>query len=246
MAALTPSVPGTFEEALAWAKARNVVLPEEFYGALQDTAKGRAFTVSGLQGLDQIQRTLDSLTGALESGETFDSWKKRIGPDLALPDPNMETVFRNFMQNAYNSGRWEQFDSNKENRPYLMFSAINDSRTTDICRHRNGMIRPVDDPFWSRSSPPCHHRCRSVLLSLSESQARARSPGNAGLNKPTPSDKPADGWGYKPTGDDVAAGLVTALADKAQNLPSSWLAALLQFFVGGWGAIASWIKRMFT
>ena len=247
MAALTPPLPGTFDEAVAWAKARNVVLPDEFYHGLQANARGRAFTVSGLAGLEQIQRTLESLSGAMEAGETFDTWKKRIGPELGLSDPHMETVFRNFMQTAYNAGRWEQYERSRKNRPYLMFSAINDSRSTPICRHLNGIIRPVDDPFWSKNhSPPLHHRCRSSLISITESQARARSPASTGLNQPTPTDVPPTGWGYKPTGDNVAAGLAHALADHAASLPASWLSALLGFFSGGWGALANWIKRIFA
>lgn len=245
MADLTISVPGTFDEAVKWAEARGVVLSEEFYNVLKEGARGRSFTVTGLAGLDQIQKTLDSLNESLKTGETFADWKKRFGPELDLPDARLETIFRNHMQNAYNAGRWRQFEDNKNNRPYLMFSAINDSRTTTICRSRNGIIRPVDDPFWNRNSPILHHRCRSTLISLTESQAIKRSPGTEGINKPKPSESVPDGWGYKPIGDDAATGLVKALADKTKGLPMNWLASLLKFFSGGWSALISLIRKLF-
>lgn len=240
------AVPGTFAEAVEWAKARGVVLPDEFYGQVSDEAKGKAFTASGLSALTQIQSTMDSLTAALESGETFADWQARASGELAgLPDGRLETIFRNFTQQAYNAGRWKQFENNKANRPYLMFSAIDDARTTAICRQRNGTIKPIGDPFWTRNSPQLHHRCRSMLISLSEAQAKARSKGGSGLNKPPPADPVVGGWGYKPSGDDMAAGLVAAIADAAKDAPPGWLSTLLGFFAGGWEAITRWISRMF-
>lgn len=238
-------IPGTFAEAVEWAKSRGVVLPAEFYGVIADEAKGKAFTVSGLAGLTQIQTAMDSLTVALETGETFEAWQKRIAPELDLTVPHLETVFRNFMQQAYNAGRWKQFEKNAANRPYLLFSAINDARTTAICRQRNGIIRRVDDSFWRRNSPQCHHNCRSVLIPLSESQARARSKDGDGLGQPNPTDPVTGGWGYKPMGEDLAAGLVTAIADASAKAPSSWLGTLLGFFAGGWASIVSWISKVF-
>lgn len=245
MSAPELAIPGTFAEAVEWAKARGVVLPAEFYGAIADEAKGKAFTVSGLAGLAQIQTAMDSLTTALEMGETFDSWQSRMADTLELSMPHMETVFRNFVQQAYNAGRWKQFEKNAGNRPYLMFSAINDSRTTEVCRQRNGIIRRVDDPFWRRNSPQCHHNCRSTLIALTESQAKARSKGDKGLNQDNPIDPVIGGWGYKPSGEDIAAGLVTAIADAAAKAPASWLGTLLGFFAGGWASIVGWISKIF-
>lgn len=244
MATLDLFAPVDFAEAIAWAKARGVVLPDTFYGALQENAKGGAFTVSGLAGLAQIQITLDSLTAALEAGDTFADWQATAEGLGGLPDGRTETIFRNFMQQAYNAGRWAQFDRNKDARPYLMYSAIMDARTTTICRNLNGVIRAVDDPFWRTHSPQNHHQCRSQLISLSESQARARSKNNTGLNKPDPTDIPEPGWGYKQTGDDVAAGLAEAIAQSANNAPSGWLQSIIGFFASGWGALISWLGRL--
>jgi SPP1 gp7 family putative phage head morphogenesis protein len=152
----------SFAEALAYAKARQVVLPQDFYDPANIDQHGQLMTVSHLAGLSQIQAVTDDLMKALENGETFDQWQQRVlsVEDVpGLPPGRTETIFRNFMQTAYNGGRWAQFERNKATSPYLMYSAINDARTTDICRNRNGIIRPVDDAFWSTNSPPAHHNC---------------------------------------------------------------------------------------
>ncbi len=244
--ALNLPLPGTFDEAIAWAKARGVVLPDDFYTTVAADARGRAFTVSYLTSLAQIQGTLDSLTESLAQGETFEQWKERAGETVGtLTDAHMETVFRNFHQNAYNAGRWKQFEANKDAFPYLMFSAINDARTTDICRHRNGIIRRIDDPFWQRNSPQMHHRCRSSLISMTESQAARRSRGHNGVNKPTPTDDPETGWGYKPTAEDAARGLAEAVKSAAGAAPPSWFETIMGLFASGWSFLSRLLASIF-
>ena len=238
-------LPVDFQEAIAWAKSRGITLPEDFYKQLQENSKNGAFTVSGLAGLSQIQSTLDSLNVALKNGETFADWQKKAGDIIGgLSDSHAETIFRNFIQQAYNTGRWTQFEKNKDNRPYLMFSAVNDNRTTDICRHRNGIIRPVDDKWWATNSPQLHHKCRSTLISLTASQATARSGSDTGLNQSNPTDSPSQGWGHKPTGDDVAAGLAAAIANSAQKAPAGWLESIIGFFSFGWNALMDWLSKL--
>jgi len=239
----------SFAEALDYAKARKVVLPQDFYDPANIDQHGQLMTVSHLAGLSQIQAVTDDLQKALENGETFDQWQQRVlsVEDVpGLPPGRTETIFRNFMQTAYNGGRWAQFERNKATSPYLMYSAINDARTTDICRSRNGIIRPVDDPFWATSSPPGHHRCRSTLISLTNSQAQARSPGGKGLNQPAPKEPMAEGWGYKPvaTADGQGDALANVLADHLKDYPRSLWSRITDLFIGAWGLLGKLLKAI--
>jgi SPP1 gp7 family putative phage head morphogenesis protein len=96
--------------------------------------------------VDQIQGVLDSLTDSLTRGLSFQSWKAEAekAPEmLALPKGRAEVIFRNAMQQAYNAERWEQQLRNKDARPYLLFSAVNDRRTTVICRSLNADVRTL-------------------------------------------------------------------------------------------------------
>lgn len=187
------------EAAIAWAEARGIVLPQEFYAFLDELA-GQAFTVSYLTTLDEIQAVLDSLVEALDEGLSFVDWKKQAAEKVVWLTPaHQEVIFRNAMQQAYSAGRWLQFEQTKTQRPYLLFDGVNDSRQTPICRHLDGMIRPVDDPIWASRSPQLHHNCRSVLISLTAIQAERRSalPG-MGTQMPVPADMPSQGWGKRP------------------------------------------------
>lgn len=239
------SIP-SFAEALEYARKRKIVLPPEFYDPKNKDRRGQLMTISYLATLSQIEAVTDDLKKALAIGETMEQWKQRIQreglPGLA-PD-HAETVFRNFMQTAYNGGRWEQFERNKKAVPYLMFSAINDDRTTDICRKRNGIIRPVDDPFWARNAPQMHHRCRSTLISLTKSQAESRSQGKNGLNKSAPDDKPADGWGNKPTLERQEESLAEVVADRLKEYTKKTQDKLTDIFSTGWQGLGGKLKKL--
>lgn len=239
----------SFTEALAYAQARKVVLPAEFYDPANVNHHGELMTVSHLAGLSQIQSVTDELMKALEKGQTFEDWQQQaLGVDGvgALPPGRTETIFRNYMQTAYNGGRWAKFEANKATTPYLMYSAINDERTTMICRHRNGIIRAVDDDFWTLNSPPAHHRCRSTLIALTKSQAQTRSPGETGLNQPPPTDPVQTGWGYKPTPSAVGTGdaLAHILADKLKDFPKSWWSRITDLFIGAWSLLGGLLKNI--
>jgi SPP1 gp7 family putative phage head morphogenesis protein len=177
-------------------RRRNVTLPEVFY-ALEDEKRSQAFTVSGLAKLDQIQRVADELARHVADGGTlrdFQKWAE--SQDWGLPRHRLETIFRNAVQTAYNAGHWRSFEEMKATRPYLMYDAINDSRTRPSHLALDGTIRPVDDQFWETHSPPLGHRCRCTLKSLSADQARERG----GVTQNPPAEGVADdGWGAKPT-----------------------------------------------
>src|SRR5574343_2099172 len=87
-----------FDEAIAAAEARGSVLPEVFYKVLPPQMRSRAFTVSGLAALDQIEAVMDSLTTATENGETFTMWQRRVSAAApvvgVLPPGRLGTIGR--------------------------------------------------------------------------------------------------------------------------------------------------------
>ena len=188
-----------WQAAIDQAQSRGVLLPEAYY-ALPDALKGQAQTISSMTILDQIQRVQDAMTARLTDGGTFAQFKKEADSfNYGLNKNQLDLVFRNAVQNAYQAGHWRNFEANKASRGYLMYSSINDGRTSPAHRALSGIIRPVDDAFWATHSPPCGHRCRCTLISLTEAQARDRSPNGAGLNKPIEGLAADKGWGYRPT-----------------------------------------------
>lgn len=208
-----------FSEAIKAAVKRKIMLPDEYYGSLQGQARQLAFTVAGLTSLDQVQQVKDSLDEAIKNGQSFNSWKKDMQESglLNLPKHRLDNIYRTNMQGQYMAGKWEQFDRNKAHRPYLMYDAVNDSRVRPSHLALDGIIRPVDDPFFASHSPPNGYSCRCSLKSLTEVQAQNRSGPEKGLNqypiKPdgTPAN-PDKGWSYSPR--DRLAGVKAAIKNK--------------------------------
>lgn len=69
----------------------------------------------------------------------------------------------------------------------LIFTAVLDNATTAICRARNGVVLPSDDPYWARSWPPLHMNCRSLVIPTIRKVTFTENPPE--------SPPPTPGWG---------------------------------------------------
>jgi len=185
-----------FEEAIAWARERKAVLPEEFYGARLQTVRARSFAIAGLAALDQVQQVADSLGEATAAGTTLAEWQRNLPASVfELGRARRELIFRNAVQTHYGIGRTIQQRENAAARGYLMWDAINDGRTRPTHAAMDGHVAPIDDPVWKVwHTPPCGYNCRCTRIALTEAQARAR-----GLGKPAPAVEPDAGWEGEPT-----------------------------------------------
>lgn len=175
-----------FDEAIAFFRKR-VSMTKEQVLALEAALREQAFWIGGGFQLDQIQRVFDRITTAIETGESFASWRDEVIESFESP-AHAEVVFRNATQKAYNAGRVQQMREPDvvAVRPYLMYDAILDSRTTDICSDLDKTILPVDDPFWNDHTPPLHHNCRASLRSLRRADAERRGVGQRSDRQPQP------------------------------------------------------------
>lgn len=78
------------------------------------------------------------------------------------------------MSVLYSAGRWAEQMENVDDRPYWMYTGINDSHTrkSDLALH--GLVLRYDDPFWQAFYPPNGWRCRCGVIALSAADVRAR------------------------------------------------------------------------
>lgn len=229
---LTLSWDITFDEAIAAAVAREVVLPEIYYGELQGIARQLAFSIAGVASLDQLQAVKDSLDAAMKKGLSFNQWRKQAAVlELGLPKHRLDNIFRTNLQGNYQSGKWESFLRNELALPYLNYSAINDSRVRPSHWALNGVIRPVGDPFWASHAPPNGYRCRCTLIPLSKSEALAQSGPNEGLYKVPWMDngriaEPDPGWNYSPR--ERLQGVESAIKSKSGKVSGVMLNILIE------------------
>ena len=48
----------------------------------------------------------------------------------------------------------------------MLYSAVLDNRTTEVCRDLDGLVIPLDHPMLDRLAPPNHFSCRSLLVNV--------------------------------------------------------------------------------
>ena len=84
----------------------------------------------------------------------------------------LRTEYSTTIGQAQMCERWEQIEEQKETLPFLRYSAVIDSQTSEICEPLDGITLPVSDPFWDTNSPLNHFNCRCTLEQVDEFDAK--------------------------------------------------------------------------
>jgi SPP1 gp7 family putative phage head morphogenesis protein len=195
--------PDRFDEAVEWFEARFPVT-EELLEELGTFAGPRAWTIANVAQLDIVLFVWEAIRDAIADGTTLEDFKATVREKLTEAwgtekSGRIETIFRTNVQSSYNRGRFKQMRDPDvvAIRPFWMFDAILDSRTTKVCNDAHKTVLPQDDAFWDTHVPPLHFNCRSSIRSLTKAQAERR-----GITKNPPDDEASEGFGAAPTDED--------------------------------------------
>lgn len=127
--------------------------------------------------LEATTRLFDNMKKSLEEGTTFKEWLKdceetinKLG--LGKQGYYLENVYRTNMMTEYSIGNYKQQMECTEDYPYWEYCAIEDNRTSTICKNLDGVAKRFDDPFWSVYYPPNHFQCRSSVISRSKEELK--------------------------------------------------------------------------
>lgn len=185
--------PVPFAEAVQFLRGK-VPLTKTEWNKLEQKLRFRAFTVAQLAELDYINSARELLAAAVENGETYANFFEHVKDltdknALALKAGYWENVYRTNTASAYSAGKLMQYEHTKP-AAYELF-VINDSRTTDICRHLllesgYGMTLPATHEFWQKYGfPPYHYQCRTSFRGVDEVSIGApAAAGGVDVNEP--------------------------------------------------------------
>lgn len=67
--------------------------------------------------------------------------------------------------------RWVEIEATRSTHPYLEYVTARDSHVREEHRPLDGIVLPVDDPFWDAYYPPNGWRCRCTTRRLTARQA---------------------------------------------------------------------------
>ncbi len=191
--------------------------------ALEGGARSRAFYVTGLSRMDQVNAVHTALQQALEEGKTLAQFREGLGDLISKQgweSYRVENIFRTNMQTAYAAGRYAQMQTVKKSRPYWQYLAVGDKRTRPSHRILHEQVYPADHAFWDENYPPNGFRCRCTVRTLSERQVKA-------LSLEVQTEIPGDSmWTDPKTGMEIHVAHPGADAGFRNNPGKDWLAGL--------------------
>lgn len=86
------------------------------------------------------------------------------GWDIQLDAPRIENIVRTNTAQAWNQAKLDRYQTIQEDIQAYEFSAIMDSRTSDICIALDGKI--IRKSEVDKYNPPLHYQCRSTLIPI--------------------------------------------------------------------------------
>ena len=70
--------------------------------------------------------------------------------------------------------KWQRIQRDKDLFPNLKYRTVGDERVREEHAALNGIIRPVDDPFWGSHYPPNGWRCRCDVVQTAEGATKEK------------------------------------------------------------------------
>ena len=80
----------------------------------------------------------------------------------------LRTEYNTAVRTAQMGAEWNSIQEDKDIFPYLKYITAKDERVRHNHAEFDGVIRPVDDPFWDTHTPPNGFNCRCRLIQLNE------------------------------------------------------------------------------
>ena len=160
------------DEAVKWFLDKEPSLFENL-DTIQEDVNEKYFYIKHSTKLETTKALYKNLLATLKDGKTFKDWLKMSEDILNKTGFGnnpwyLEMVYRTNMMSAYNAGAAYHQELNKANKPYGLYDAIDDSRTTEICKALDGKVYPLDHDFWKYYLPPNHYSCRSKRIAVSK------------------------------------------------------------------------------
>ena len=147
----------------------------------------RAFTVARSAGFNIVDDLYYSFVDTLSSGGTEKDFARLVIPTLQEKGwlrgdqgeiaRRVELIYDTNLRVARGAGQWDRVQRNARALPFLRAATARDTRVrrppkSKHSDHRawDGIILPVDHPFWRRWWVPLGFRCRCTIIPMTRSQ----------------------------------------------------------------------------
>lgn len=137
----------------------------------------RAFVVAGAMRDDLLGDFRAAVDKAIANGTTLEEFRKDF--DSIVEKYGWEynggrnwrskVIYDRNLASSYSAGRWQQIQAVKHLRPFLRYRHMPDEKYPRLDHMAwDGLILPVDHPFWLTHFPQCGWGCQCWVDSLSQ------------------------------------------------------------------------------
>ncbi len=153
-----------------------------------------SLTVAKAMQVDVLQSIREELQKANADGVPFEQFQKNLEPRLRrmgwwgvkeqidpltgevakvrLGSPRrLKTIYRANLRSARAAGQWDRIQRSKRALPFLVYLIGPSRRHRPSHEAKNGLVLPVDDPFWQTWYPPNGWGCKCHVRQISRREA---------------------------------------------------------------------------
>lgn len=143
----------------------------------------RSFTVAKAMSRDLLEDIRSSVQKAIDEGLTLEQFKAELRPRLVargwwgrarMVDPadgvekvvtlgtphRLRTIYQTNMRTSQMAGKWARLQRTKRAFPFLRYVTAGDERVREEHETWDGVILPIDHPWWDTHYPPNGFNCR--------------------------------------------------------------------------------------
>lgn len=138
-------------------------------GSLPTELKKNIYTFSGAKAYSQLQELNNLLydqDGKLRPFNEYMVYARKINRQYNINW--LQSEWQTARTAAQMAEKWERLQETKDLFPNLKFQTVGDDRVRDDHERLDGIIKPIDDSFWSRYYPPLDFRCRCDVVATAE------------------------------------------------------------------------------
>jgi len=139
----------------------------EMLRALRDNV----YRFSGFKTYNFVQEANGLLTDANGQVKAFSNFREDV---LKLNEQYnidyLRTEHNHAVATSRMASKWQKFEKDKGTLPYLQFDTVGDGRVRAAHQGLDGIVKPVNDPFWDTYLPPLDWNCRCSVRQLADGE----------------------------------------------------------------------------
>lgn len=146
-----------------------ISFPKDGKGSLPKELKKNIYAFSGAKTYAQLEALnglLYDADGKLRPFNEYMVYARKLNRQYNINW--LEAEYQTARTAAQMAEKWQRLQETKDIFPNLKYRTVGDDRVRDDHAKLDGIIKPIDDAFWSKYYPPLDWRCRCDVVATAE------------------------------------------------------------------------------